>query len=251
MMLPENDATLLSLLYHLNSEPWSNLDAGASPYEVEYRELDSAGAIPLPACSIDTPLAALLAARQSCRDFTPQPMPLLTLATLLGGALGITRTSTLPGVGPMFLRAAPSAGGLYPLEAYVLAQQVETLEAGVYHYNVRAHALELVRGAPDPGELATFLASQSAFDSTSALVFLTAVFLRTQKKYGPRGYRHALLEAGHIAQTLCLLAAEQSLGSLCVGGFFDGALNRFLCVDGTTEAALYCVGIGYPSSTLY
>ena len=75
--------------------------------------------------------------------------------------------------------------------------------------------------------------------------FLGAVFNRSQKKYGPRGYRYILLEAGHLAQNLCLIAAEFNLGSLCMGGFYDSRLNRFMEFDGLTEAVIYSVAAGY------
>jgi SagB-type dehydrogenase family enzyme len=74
------------------------------------------------------------------------------------------------------------------------------------------------------------------------------VFKRTLTKYGPRGYRYVLLEAGHVALNLCLLAGEHQLGSLCVGGFLDAKLNRFLGLDGINEAIVYCVGAGYPAT---
>jgi len=76
------------------------------------------------------------------------------------------------------------------------------------------------------------------------IFFLSAVFHRSQKKYGPRGYRYILLEAGHVAQNLCLIAAEFNLGSLCMGGFYDSRLNRFLGFDGLSEAVVYSVAAG-------
>ena len=56
-----------------------------------------------------------------------------------------------------------------------------------------------------------------------------------------------LFEAGHVAQAICLVAAEHDLGSLCVGGFRDARLNQFLNFDGTTQAVVYCVGVGHPA----
>ena len=79
---------------------------------------------------------------------------------------------------------------------------------------------------------------------------ISAVFPRTLRKYGARGYRYVLLEAGHVAQTICLLAAEQQLGSLCMGGFWDARLNAFLKFDGTTQAVVYCVGVGHPAENV-
>ncbi len=244
-MLRADDASSLSLLFHLNSEPWVNPSASETPYEVEYKQ-SGGPAVALPAPQ-DTSLSRLLASRRSCRAFAPRPLPFATLSTLLKGAYGITRTERLPGVGPVHLRGVPSAGALFPLEVYVLAQHVDSLDPGLFHYNVLNHALEALRGPAQPGELASVLADQHYFDSAGAVFFLTAVFSRTQTKYGPRGYRHLLLEAGHIGQSLCLLAAEAGLASLCIGGFPDSRLNAFLGVDGLREAAVYTIGAGHPS----
>ena len=62
---------------------------------------------------------------------------------------------------------------------------------------------------------------------------MAAVFGRNQKKYGPRGYRYTLLEAGHSAQNVCLRAIELGLGTLCMGGFEDSRLNRVLGLEPT------------------
>src|SRR5205085_11696336 len=42
-MIPADDATTLSLLYHINSEPWDNTEAyqAARDYEVEYKDMVS------------------------------------------------------------------------------------------------------------------------------------------------------------------------------------------------------------------
>jgi SagB-type dehydrogenase family enzyme len=78
------------------------------------------------------------------------------------------------------------------------------------------------------------------------VIVLSANFGRTLKKYGARGYRYVLLEAGHVAQNICLTAAELGLGSLCVGGYRDRGLNHALGLDGQHEAVVYCIGVGYP-----
>jgi SagB-type dehydrogenase family enzyme len=84
-------------------------------------------------------------------------------------------------------------------------------------------------------------------EHANVLLFLGAVFARTQKKYGPRGYRYVLLEAGHAAQNVCLAAAEGGLGSLCIGGYLDGKLNAMLGLEDGKAGVVYVVGIGYPA----
>ena len=72
------------------------------------------------------------------------------------------------------------------------------------------------------------------------------MFGRSQKKYGTRGYRYVLLEAGHSAQNVCLRAAELGLGSLCMGGFEDARLNRMLGLEPAREGVVYAVAVGHP-----
>jgi SagB-type dehydrogenase family enzyme len=87
-----------------------------------------------------------------------------------------------------------------------------------------------------------------AIEHANVVFFLAAVFQRTQKKYGPRGYRYVLLEAGHVAQNICLLAVEQGLGSLCMGGYADGRLNRALGLSQLEEGIVYSVAVGWPAA---
>src|SRR5690242_4877242 len=96
-MIPADDATTLSLLYHINSEPWDNAEAyqAAKDYEVEYKDMVSAdGMVMLPAPS-DTPLMRLLQARESSRDYRPHPMPAQALSNILACGYGITRSARL------------------------------------------------------------------------------------------------------------------------------------------------------------
>ena len=42
-----------------------------------------------------------------------------------------------------------------------------------------------------------------------------------QLKYGERGIRFLLLEAGHLMQNLCLLSASLGVSTLPLGGYFE------------------------------
>lgn len=79
---------------------------------------------------------------------------------------------------------------------------------------------------------------------SSLLVFITAMFERSIFKYGDRGYRFVLLEAGHAAQNLNLVSNALGLGSLNIGGFFDREMDDFLGLDGITHSTIYMVAIG-------
>jgi SagB-type dehydrogenase family enzyme len=248
-VLPATDARSLALLYHRNSEPWLNVEAyEAESYEAQHKTVEA----------IATPVALshpdgvpgvieLVRKRSSCRSFAPTQMRFGQLSELIAGAYALTRVAVLPNGLELDTRAVPSAGGLYPLELYLLLHDVEHVADGLYHYNVLDHDLHPLRLGVDQHALRGALIAQPFLEHANVLVFITAVFDRTLAKYGARGYRYILFEAGHVAQNLCLLAAERELGSLCVGGFMDGKINAFLGLDVESEGTVYCIGVGHPT----
>jgi SagB-type dehydrogenase family enzyme len=193
----------------------------------------------------ETPLRRLIRGRRSCRIFVDQSMPLAWLSGILADTYSVTGLTDGPEGRLMYTRPVPSAGALYPLEIYVATRSVEALDDGLHHYHALEHALELVKPGPVLKDLGELLLGQYYLETANVAVILTAVFHRTLKKYGPRGYRYVLYEAGHVAQNVCLLATELDLGSICTGGFYDGKLNRYLGLDGKSEAVLYLVGLGH------
>lgn len=249
MIIPLEETTALSLLYHINSEPWQNNEAyQGDGYEVEYKSMARPGAAHALPAPRQTPLLGLLRSRESVRLYEPRAMSQAALSTLLGGGYGITRQMSSTDPVTMLARTVPSAGALYPLELYVLAENVEGAADGLYHYNVRDHSLEPLQDKATAAGVRRALLTEPFIVNANLVIFLAAVFSRTQKKYGPRGYRYILLEAGHVAQNICLLAEEQRLGSLCMGGFMDSKLNRRLGLDARREAVVYSVAVGHKAS---
>lgn len=185
-------------------------------------------------------LDELTSRRRSTHSFAAAPITFTQLSTLLALSLGVTDPNHQPP-----LRACPSAGALYPIEAYCLAFAVEGLEPSLYHYDAQGHALERVRDTSGPRELWPALFQRLWGVEPAVVVLLSARLARVQAKYAERGYRFALLECGHIAQALLTSAAAMELASLPIGGFVDDELGRLLGIDGMNEVALYVVCIGH------
>ena len=76
---------------------------------------------------------ALLEGR-SIRNYKDEALTLAGFSQLLWAAQGITH--------PAGYRTAPSAGALCPLEVYVVAGNVEGLQAGIYKYRPQGHEQE-------------------------------------------------------------------------------------------------------------
>jgi SagB-type dehydrogenase family enzyme len=149
-------------------------------------------------------------------------------------------------VGDFGLRAAPSAGALYPIETYLSVQMVENIEPGIYHYDVREHRLDQLRTG-DFGAPVAEAALDQGFLAEAAVVFAwTAVFGRSKWKYKQRAYRYVYLDAGHIAQNVAVAAVALGLGSCQVAALYDGEVNDILGVDGEDESVLYMTAVGRP-----
>lgn len=197
------------------------------------------------AATLDAPLGAVIARRRSARTFGVAPIRSEALAALLQAAYGVT--GSLGGVDgrEQPLRAAPSGGALYPLDAYVAAHRVEGLAPALYRFDPLASGLERV-GAADPVIEAT--ASPELVASAAATFVFAATFWRSRFKYGLRAYRFALLEAGHAAQNLLLAATALDLAAVPLGGFFDRLLDTTLGLDGVDRSSLYVICVGPPGA---
>ena len=141
-------------------------------------------------------------------------------------------------------RPVPSAGGLYPLEFYLLVRNVIGLPKGIYHYDAVGDGLEILSDGPWEQQAEVAFPTWAFVKNAPVIFCIGADFARNQSKYGPRGYRYILFEAGHVAQNKCLAAAEMQLATLCMGGFNDRVLNGLVGLDGLTEAIVYTVALG-------
>jgi SagB-type dehydrogenase family enzyme len=197
-------------------------------------------ALPEPAPA-EADLWEAIARRRSVRDFANEPLSLQELATLLWAGAGVTAVQM-----GYALRAAPSAGALYPVETYVVAHWVEGLDPGAYHYAVLERALERLRAGDLRLEAQHAALDQEIAYEAPLVVVWTAVWERSIWKYGQRAYRYVPLDAGHIAENLALAAVGLGLGSCQVAAFYDDELDALVGVDGTTESALYMTAVGRP-----
>ncbi|MDQ3823282.1 MAG: SagB family peptide dehydrogenase [Actinomycetota bacterium] len=203
--------------------------------------------VPLPEPDLgDVPFARLVANRRSQRSFGPAALPLAQLAGILHAAYGRTHQlleDAEAGVGPQF-RSVPSGGALYPLELFAFARRVDGLEAGCYHFDPLRRVLEIVRVGDSTPELAEATVYREPTTACAVFLAVTATFWRTRFKYGLRGYRFALLEAGHAVQNALLAATSLGLAAVPLAGFYDSRMDALLGLDGVEESTVYAVAIG-------
>jgi SagB-type dehydrogenase family enzyme len=191
-----------------------------------------------PAAPLPVDLTEVTARRRSALPERAGPLPLASLGTVLA-----LSTGTVPGR-PGY-RAVPSAGALYPLDVVVLALDVTGLPPGGYVYEPVAHAL-LPRGELDPVAVHTAAGTGAPPPRPSVLLAVVATFARTRAKYGLRGYRFALIEAGHVVQAAGTAATALGLAGLPWGGFADAEVDRRLDLDGLERSCVYLLALSAP-----
>lgn len=196
-------------------------------------------ALPEPRLQGEMSIEEAIKGRRSERNFRDRPLNIEQVSQLLWAAQGITEDEG-------FKRAAPSAGATYPLDVYLVVgdKGVDGLQAGIYHYQVREHALRLVQGGDVRMPLATACLRQMFIADAPIVIVITAEYTRTTGRYGERGIRYVHMEVGHAGQNIHLQAEALGLGTVVIGAFVDEEISRLLHLPKGHEP-LYVMPVGY------
>lgn len=178
----------------------------------------------------DVTLVDALGRRRTRREPPDEPLEADALAWLLTHAARATDDGRRP---------HPSAGASYPLVLDVVALRCDGVPTGVHRYEPSAHGLRTVAiGDRTAAVRAAF--GRDWVQHARAVLVLSADLAAATHHHAVRGYRYALMEAGHLAQSLLLLAAAADLPACPLGGFADATLHEV--VEGTEgEVVLYAV----------
>ena len=195
--------------------------------------------LPTPKFDGETSLEKAIKDRRTVRSFTSSHLKLEQLSQLIWAAQGITADRG-------FLRAAASAGALYPIGLYAVVGKngVMGIGAGVYHYEHRGHSLSLVTEGDLRNEVARASLSQMWMAMAPLSLVITAEYDRITIKYGKRGVRYAMIEAGHVGQNIFLQAEALGLGGGIVGAFDDKDVIRVMGIPRSHEPLLI-MPVGY------
>jgi SagB-type dehydrogenase family enzyme len=231
-------------LYHESTKLfYLDLQRKPSAYK-RYRALR-----PLPLPTEVSPLAvsALEAVAATEPAASPaQALDLPTLAGLLFYAAGRIRTRTFVGAGEVAFRAAASAGGLYPIEVYVVCGDLPGLAAGVYHFSPADFALRCLRQGDYRGALAQAAAGDPTMAAAPVTLVFSAIFWRSAWKYRARSYRYCFWDNGTIVANVLAAATAAGLPARVLMGFIDAQVNHLLGLDGHREASTCLAPLGLP-----
>jgi SagB-type dehydrogenase family enzyme len=206
--------------------------------------------LPLPAEVAPLAVPALEAVATTVQTASPtQVFDLTTLGGLLFFSAGRIRTRAFAGAGEVAFRAAASAGGLYPIEVYVVCGDLPELAAGVYHFAPTDFALRCLRQGDYRGALAQ-AAADPTLAATPGTLVCSAVFWRSAWKYRVRSYRYCFWDNGTIVANLLAAATAAGLPARVLMGFVDAQVNQLLGLDGHREASLCLAPCGSPAALL-
>ncbi len=201
--------------------------------------------LPLPRFSSNMMLEKALACRRSIREYLDVPISLDAFSMLLWSAQGITEFN-------YGFRTCPSAGGTYPLEVYaVVGKGCVSIDGGgylpegSYKYNCKTHSITMVKGQDLRDALAKASLNQSWVRDARINIVICAVYERTTRVYGERGYRYVYMEDGHVGQNIYLMAAALKLGAVVIGAFYDDEVKNIIGAQ-DNEHPLYVIPVGVP-----
>lgn len=206
-----------------------------------YKTYPGAESIELEKASIEGGMGIwdCLNGRRSVRKYTDEPVGFGQLSQVLWASQGITAE-----ISGHLLRNAPSAGALYPVETYLVVNNVESLEKGIYHYNIREHALECLKKGDFSKEIEKAAMDQEIARTAGVVFIWSAVFDRCKHKYAQRAYRYIYLDSGHVAQNTALAAVALGLGSCPMAAYYDDEIDELLELDSNLESVIYLTVIG-------
>jgi SagB-type dehydrogenase family enzyme len=166
------------------------------------------------------------------REWPARALPLI--GSLLKHSMAVSAWKQVVGTEVRYsLRVNPSSGNLHPTETWLALSGLADVEDGLYHYDVRGHALEQRRTGDAAGAIAAL--AGLPVGGRGALVVLGSIFWREAWKYRARAYRYCLHDMGHAVSSVALAARGLGLGSRVHAHFPDEALERVLGLTGGDE----------------
>lgn len=191
--------------------------------------------LPAPITDGQMSLEKAMSLRRSVRSYINQPLAIGELSQLLWAGQGINNERGF--------RTAPSAGATFPLELYVMVNNVEGLRKGIYHYQIGEHKLKMIDSRELGKDLARASLSQSMISDAGVVIIFAAIFERTTARYGERGIRYIHNEVGHVSQNIHLQVSALNLGTVVIGAYRDEEVEAILNL-GDELRVLYMMPVG-------
>jgi SagB-type dehydrogenase family enzyme len=202
-------------------------------YQIHTKEVSSMIIeLPSPSTKGKVSVEEAISKRRSIRNFKENDLSLNEISQILWSAQGITKKTSY-----LNLRAAPSAGAIYPITVFLIKKD------GVFEYLVEKHSIKLISQKDIREKIAEASFNQNFISKAPISLILCANYSKITQKYGKRGIRYADIEVGHIAENIHLQAVSLELGSVPVGAFDDEKISEILSLPKDLKP-VYIIPIG-------
>ncbi len=205
------------------------------------RQVIGTVSLPAPQLTGNLSVEAAIENRRSVRHYSNESVTLGNVSQILWSAQGITNTQYQ-------LRAAPSAGQVYPLEVYVIAgPNVSGLPEGVYQYEPSNNTLEKFMNGDLRDNLSSIADGQPWVKQAPLDILITGDNQKMIDKYPDKelSIRFVDLEAGHAGENIYLQAESLGLVTVSLGSFDSNQLSQKFELP-SNETPLYIFPIGHP-----
>jgi SagB-type dehydrogenase family enzyme len=192
-------------------------------------------ALPAPILKGTMSLEEALAARKSNRGFKKESLTMAEISQLLWAGQGITHAQNH--------RTAPSAMVTYPIELYLLAENVDSLTAGLYKYDPISHSIIKQQDTVVFTTLMKDAIGQDWIATSPAIIIIAGNYGGVRTKLGESASKYVNFEAGCVAQNIGLEVAALYLGSTVVGGI-DSAKLKILLMMPADEDPIVIMPVG-------
>lgn len=246
-ILDYHESTKHSEISLMTSRHYLDLDNRPFPFKV-YTELLS---YPLPLDFSQPALNAITSisriypqtSENATNDISLANLNTKSLAEILFFSGGITREIKYP-LSTYYMRAASATGALYPIELYIVCQDLADLKAGVYHFGPADFRLSQIRTGDYRSELAAAAGDNQSITTSPITIIFTSIAWRNAWKYQARSYRHWFWDSGVIAANLLATTVSMGLSTQLIMGFVDDDVNNLLCLEDQQESAVAMAAIG-------
>jgi SagB-type dehydrogenase family enzyme len=219
---------------------------GKEPPSIQKQPLEGQTLIALPDTEsfkafYGTDLIEAIERRCSHRRFKPLPLSLAELSFLLRATQGIKKVLA-PGTA---LRTVPSAGCRHAFETYLVVNNVETLEVGIYRYLPVEHALVFEHLAENLTTRLTEATHGQGFIATAPVTFAwTVIPYRMEWRYDLAAHRVIAMDVGHVCQNLYLACEAIRAGTCAIAAYHQEKMDALLKVEGEKEFTIYLAPVG-------
>ncbi|RLD17690.1 MAG: hypothetical protein DRI36_03190 [Caldiserica bacterium] len=177
--------------------------------------------------------------RRSIREYTGEIVSLNELSQVIWACAG-KRIDAVTSASRVF----PSAGAVYPLDFYVVVNNVYGLDRGIYKYDWKNHMLKLLKEGDYRKPLLRACLGQDMVYNANFNIIIVGDMKKISRAYGKRGVeRYIFLDAGHSGENIYLQCVSLDLGTVAIGAFIDEEISEILSLE-KNKIPIYVFPIG-------